>query len=77
MGPSTTNTWLNCIDIAVVITPQNGAFNNENSKIKSIGMVVITPQNGGLQQHYLKISLENSVVITPQNGAFNNRLNPL
>lgn len=34
MGPSTTNTWLNCIDIAVVITPQNEAFNNREFKDK-------------------------------------------
>ena len=56
----------------VVITPQNGVFNNFNSlKVYSYD-VVITPQNGVFNNFNSLKVYSHDVVITPQNGVFNN-----
>ena len=72
MGASTTQHLSGEDWIKVVITPQNGVFNNLQTLNKSAKVVVITPQNGVFNNQNKLSFYQREVVITPQNGVFNN-----
>ena len=56
----------------VVITIQNGVFNNKGELRENKKEVVITPQNGVFNNVEYKGQVIRGVVITHQNGVFNN-----